>query len=136
MAEQAAALIESEIQQQLISSGERLLETLAARQHDQAAYVVDLECTQTISNRSATAILAPEDYASLWTYVRRSVQERDERVVPHVLRSGRSVLVEVNVVQLGEQPVGALVVLRENKRHRGVPEAPSSALAFARASRC
>jgi transcriptional regulator of acetoin/glycerol metabolism len=119
LAMQAASLIESEIQQLLISSGERLLQTLVAQQHDLAAYVIDLECKNTIANQSATALLAPEDYASLATYVRRSVQDRDEHVVPHVLKSGKSVLVEVTAVQLREQPVGALVVVRDNRRHRG-----------------
>jgi transcriptional regulator of acetoin/glycerol metabolism len=121
LAMQAASLIESEIQQLLVSSGERLLQTLATQQHDQAAYVIDLECKNTIANQGATALLTPEDYASLSTYVHRSVQDHDERVVPHVLKSGRSVLVEVTVVQLGEQPVGALVVVRDNRRHRGTP---------------
>jgi transcriptional regulator of acetoin/glycerol metabolism len=127
LAMQAASLIESEIQQLLVSSGERLLQTLAVQQHDQAAYVIDLECKNTIANQAATALLAPEDYASLSTYVRRSVQNRDERVVPHVLRSGRSVLVEVTVVQLREQPVGALVVVRENRRQRTATNATPTA---------
>jgi transcriptional regulator of acetoin/glycerol metabolism len=126
LAVQAASLIESEIQQLLVSSGERLLETLATQQHDQAAYVIDLEGKSTMSNQAATALLAPEDYASLSTYVRRSVQDRDEHVVPHVLKSGRSVLVEVTVVQLREQPVGALVVVRENRRHRGASSAATT----------
>jgi transcriptional regulator of acetoin/glycerol metabolism len=127
LAMQAASLIESEIQQLLLSSGERLLQTLAVQQHDQAAYVIDLECKNTIANQAATALLAPEDYASLSTHVLRSVQHRDERVVPHVLKSGRSVLVEVTVVQLREQPVGALVVVRDNRRQRTVANGATAA---------
>jgi sigma-54 dependent transcriptional regulator, acetoin dehydrogenase operon transcriptional activator AcoR len=118
LATQAAMLIEREIQNQLTSTGERLLETLAARRIDQAAYAIDLEGRHTIANRGATAVLEPEDYSSLWPYIRESVQESDERVVPHVLKGGKSVLVEVNVVRLGDEPVGAVVVLRENRRTR------------------
>jgi sigma-54 dependent transcriptional regulator, acetoin dehydrogenase operon transcriptional activator AcoR len=120
----AGSLIESEIQHLLLSSGERLLETAATQQQDQAAYVVDLECRNTIANRAAVALLAPDDYASLWPFVRRSVQEGDERVVPHVLKSGKPVVVEVTVVRLREEPVGALVVLRDNHRQRGASTPP------------
>ena len=67
---------------------------------------------------AATAILAPEDYAALWSDIQRSVHEPNERVFPHVLKSGRAVLVRVNTVMVGEEPVGALVVLRENRRRR------------------
>jgi sigma-54 dependent transcriptional regulator, acetoin dehydrogenase operon transcriptional activator AcoR len=116
LATQAATLIEREIEQLLVSNSERLLQTLSARRQDQAAYAVDREGRHTIANRGATATLAPEDYESLWNHVRRSIQSRDERVVPHVLKNGRPILVQVNVVSLAEEPVGALVVLRENRR--------------------
>jgi sigma-54 dependent transcriptional regulator, acetoin dehydrogenase operon transcriptional activator AcoR len=117
VAEQAAALIGHEIQQLLLSNGERLLETLAAQQHDQPAYVVDRECTRVITNRGAMTMLGPEDYSALWTYVRRCLQEGEVHPVPHMLKSGKSVLVDVKPVRLAEEPVGAVVVLRENHRH-------------------
>jgi transcriptional regulator of acetoin/glycerol metabolism len=118
LATQAAVLVEREIQRLLIASDERLLAALATGQKDLAMYAIDLDGRHTIANRGATAILAPEDYAALWRYIRRSVQEPDERVFPHVLRSGRTVSVRVNPVMVGEEPVGALVVLRENRRRR------------------
>jgi len=117
LAEQAAALIGHEIQQLLLSNGERLLETLAAQQHDQPAYVVDRECTRVITNRGAIAMLGPEDYAALWTYVRRCLQDGETHPVAHILKSGKAVLVDVKPVRLAEEPVGAVVVLRENHRH-------------------
>jgi transcriptional regulator of acetoin/glycerol metabolism len=118
LATQAATLIEREIQRVLVASDERLLLALAAGRNDVAAYAIDLDGRHTIANRGATAILAPEDYAALWSDIRRSVQEPNERVFPHVLKSGRPVLVRVNTVMVREEPVGALVVLRENRRRR------------------
>jgi sigma-54 dependent transcriptional regulator, acetoin dehydrogenase operon transcriptional activator AcoR len=125
LATQAATLVEREIQRLLVASDERLLLALAAGRNDLAAYAIDLDGRHTIANRGATAILAPEDYAALWNDVRRSVQEPNERVFPHVLKSGRAVLVRVNTVMVGEEPVGALVVLRENRRRRAAVADPS-----------
>ena len=125
LATQAATLIEREIQRLLVASDERLLVALAAGRNDLAAYAIDLDGRHTIANRGATAILAPEDYAALWMYIRRSVQKQDEGVFPHVLKSGQTVLVRVNPVLVGEEPVGAVVVLRENRRRRSTAPALS-----------
>jgi transcriptional regulator of acetoin/glycerol metabolism len=125
LATQAASLVEREIQRLLNASDERLLVALADARNDLAAYTTDLDGRHTIANRGATAILAPEDYAALWTYIRRSAQEPDQRVFPHVLKSGQMVVVRVNTVMAGEEPVGALVVLRENRRRRPARPGPS-----------
>ncbi len=118
LATQAATLVEREIQRLLLASDERLLVALAAGRNDLAAYAIDLEGRHTIANRAATAILAPEDYAALWTDIGRSIQEPNERVFPHVLKNGQPVLVRVNAVMVGDEPVGALVVLRDNRRRQ------------------
>jgi len=127
LATQAAALVEREIQRLLVAGDERLLVALAAGRNDLAAYAIDLDGRHTIANRGATAILAPEDYAALWGYIRRSAQEPDERVFTHVLKSGQMVVVRVNTVMAGEEPVGALVVVRENRRRRSAAPSPSKA---------
>jgi transcriptional regulator of acetoin/glycerol metabolism len=135
LATQAATLIEREIQRLLIASDERLLVALAAGRNDLAAYAIDLAGRHTIANRGATAMLAPEDYAALWTDICRAVQEPDEpdkldkNVFPHVLKSGQAVVVRVNPVLVGEEPVGALVVLRENRRRRSSAPSPSQSAA-------
>jgi DNA-binding NtrC family response regulator len=110
----------------LLASDERLLVALAAGRNDLAAYAIDLEGRHTIANRAATSILAPEDYAALWTDIGRSVQEPNERVFPHVLKNGQPVLVRVNTVLVGDEPVGALVVLRDNRRQRSAVPALST----------
>src|SRR5206468_1218989 len=111
-ATQAAHMVEGEIQRLLTASDERLLMALAAARDELASYAIDLDGTHTIANRGATAILTPDDYAALWEYIRRSVQAPDEHVFSHVLKSGQTVLVRVNTVVVGDDPVGALVVLR------------------------
>jgi transcriptional regulator of acetoin/glycerol metabolism len=122
LASQAAALIEREIQDLLVSGDEYLLQTLSSGRTDVAAYAVDLEGRHTIANRGATALLTPEDYASLWTYAQRCIREPTETAVPHVLKSGQEMLVQINPVLLGDEPVGALVVLRHRRRsHASTP---------------
>jgi transcriptional regulator of acetoin/glycerol metabolism len=123
LATQSAALIEHEMKDLLSSNDERLLKTLSAGGDDLAAYAIDLEGRHTITNRSATAILAPEDYSALWTEIRRSIDGLDDRVIPHVLKNGLSVLVRVSTVRVGDEPVGALVLLRKNRRRR--PPSPA-----------
>jgi len=130
LATQAAALIEREIQRLLVASDERLLLALETGRNDFAAYAIDLEGRHTIANRGATAILRPEDYAALWSDIRRSVQGPNERVFAHVLKSGRAVLVRVNTVMVGEDPVGALVELRDDRRRRSpAPELERTSVA-------
>jgi transcriptional regulator of acetoin/glycerol metabolism len=124
-ATQAALMVEREIQRLLTASDERLLMALAEERDDVASYAIDLDGRHTIANRGATAILAPDDYAALWGHVRRSVQTPDEHVFPHVLKAGQTVLVRVNTVMVGDDPVGAVVVLRKNRRRRSA--APSAA---------
>jgi sigma-54 dependent transcriptional regulator, acetoin dehydrogenase operon transcriptional activator AcoR len=124
LATQAATMVEREIQQLLIASDEHLLVALAARRNDVAAYAIDLDGRHTIANRGATSILVPEDYAALWSDIRRCVQQPDERVFPHVLKGGRTVLVRVSSVMVGDEAVGAVVVLREDRRRRSVLPAP------------
>ncbi len=129
LATQAASLVEREIQRLLVASDERLLVALAAGRNDLAAYAIDLDGRHTIANRGATAILAPEDYAALWGYIRRTAEDPQERVFTHVLKSGQMVAVRVNTVMAGEEPVGALVVVRENRRRRSAGPGASRAVA-------
>jgi transcriptional regulator of acetoin/glycerol metabolism len=117
---QAARMVEGEIQRLLTASDDRLLMALAAARNELASYAIDLDGRHTIANRGATAILTPQDYAALWEYIRRSVQAPDENVFPYVLKAGPTVLVQVNTVMVGDEPVGALVVLRKNRRVRSV----------------
>jgi sigma-54 dependent transcriptional regulator, acetoin dehydrogenase operon transcriptional activator AcoR len=124
LATQAATMVEREIQQLLLASDEHLLVALAARRTDLAAYAIDLDGRHTIANRGATALLAPEDYAALWSDIRRCVQQPDERVFPHVLKGGQTVLVRVNSVTVGDEAVGAVVVLRQDRRRQSVSPLP------------
>jgi transcriptional regulator of acetoin/glycerol metabolism len=124
LATQAATMVEREIQQLLIASDEHLLVALAARRNDVAAYAIDLDGRHTIANRGAIAILAPEDYAALWSDIRRCIQQPDERVFRRVLKGGQTVAVRVNSVTVGDEAVGAVIVLRPDRRRRSVLPAP------------
>jgi len=116
LATQGGAMIENKIQRLLTASDESLLMALGAARDELASYAIDLDGRHTIANRSATRTLAPEDYAALSDHIRRSVQEPLERVFPHVLHDGQAVLVRVSPVLVGDERVGALIVLRKDRR--------------------
>jgi len=124
LAAQAATLVEREVRRLLLATDEQLLVALASGRDDLAAYAIDLDGHHMIANRGATAMLAPEDYAALLTDIRRTAQEPDERMFPHVLKNGLTVLVRVDPVMVGEERVGALVVVREHRLRP--PAAPGS----------
>ena len=116
---ESAALMECEIRELLVSSDRVLLEALATARDGLAAYATDLRGRRTIGNREATAIVGPQDHATLWGYVQQALAEPARGPVPHTLTSGRAVLVSIERVVLGEDPVGALVMLRDDRHAAG-----------------
>jgi transcriptional regulator of acetoin/glycerol metabolism len=112
---ESAALMEAEIRELLISSDRVLLEALATAREGVAAYATDLRGRRTIGNREATASIGPQDHAALWSHVQQVLAEPERGPVPHTLSSGRAVLVSIRPIVLGDDPVGALVVLREDR---------------------
>jgi sigma-54 dependent transcriptional regulator, acetoin dehydrogenase operon transcriptional activator AcoR len=121
---ESAALLEAEIRELLISSDRVLLEALATARDGVAAYATDLRGRRTIGNREATASIGPRDHAVLWGYVQQALAEPERGPVPHLLNSGRAVLVSIQPIVLGEDPVGALVVLRDDRHAAPGGQAP------------
>lgn len=115
---QSASLIELEMRDVLLSEGQVLLAALATAREGLAAYATDLHGRRTIGNRGATALIAPADHAALWGDIQRVLAKPNQEVITHTLTDGRVVQVSIQPVMLGDEPVGALVVLNDDRRLR------------------
>ena len=129
LATQAATLIEREIQRLLIASDERLLVALAARperprrlRHRPGRPPHHRQSGRDGHARAGGLRRAVERYSPVRPGQRRTSGQTCFRTCS---RAARRSLVRVNPVPVGEEPVGAVVVLRENRRRRSVAPALS-----------
>jgi transcriptional regulator of acetoin/glycerol metabolism len=113
LATQTALAIETELRELLMSGDRMLLEALAMAEEGTAAYAVDLEGRRMIGNRGAVRMVAPEDHRNLWSFIKAALGSRESVVRSHQLHNGRLVVVRVTPVTVGDETVGALVVLKE-----------------------
>ncbi len=113
---QTAGSIEAEIRRLLMSADQMLLKALSMAGDGIAAYAVDLEGQRTIGNRGATAVIGPEDHAALWGFIKTALIARQVEPMAYELQSGRGVIVHINPVTVGDETVGALIVLRDSPR--------------------
>lgn len=112
---QIVGSVEREMRNELTASDQMLLEALT-RSGESIAYAVDLEGRHTISNRNATSSLGPTDYAVLGGIVERVLTSGDRDPVVQELQGGRRVVVDVSPVLVGDEPLGAVVALRDEPR--------------------
>lgn len=113
LATQTALAIETEIRGLLMSSDRMLLEALAMAGTSAAAYAVDLEGRHMIGNRGAVQMIGPEDHSALWGFIKAALGRRELSAQPYQLHSGHTVSVQVTPVTLGDETMGAVVVLKE-----------------------
>lgn len=110
-----AKFIEDEIRHLLLRDDGALLSALVAAGEAMAAYAVDLSGHHTLANRAATALIGPADHAQLWEIVKEALAGMGTMTAETLYRLGGEKLMQVTVrpVRLGDEPVGAMVMLRE-----------------------
>lgn len=117
-----ANFIEEEIRHILLRDDGALLSALMAAGESVAAYAVDLSGHHTLANRAATALIAPADHVQLWEIVKETLAGTGSLTETlYRLGGAKPMQVTVHPVRLGEEPVGAMVTLREARPNASAP---------------
>jgi DNA-binding NtrC family response regulator len=115
LAPEPAATIEANRREHLLAHDQLLLRSLTEAGDARPACAVDLLGRRTLLNRAASAELAPADLAILWNLVRRAIPSAEGRAQSLRLQNRRLVRLQITSVMAGDEPVGAVVILTEER---------------------
>jgi sigma-54 dependent transcriptional regulator, acetoin dehydrogenase operon transcriptional activator AcoR len=111
----SAPAIEANLREHLLAHDQQLLLSLSRAGDVRPAYAVDLLGRRTLLNRAASAELAPADLATLWKLVRRATLNPQLRAQTLRLENHRLMRLQITPVMAGDEPVGAVVTLTEER---------------------